>query len=138
MNYQYEQICHIYHPHQKDGGRYCFQFVCQFTSRGRGVPQSGLGRVPHPRSDWGGTPSQVWLGGTPSQVWPEGYPGYPLTRSGWGNPPPHDQVWMEYPPDLRWGTPQHGKGYPPGPEMRYPLDMGQGTPPPPPYPWTWD
>ena len=55
---------HNYRPHPKDGGRYCFQFVCQFTSRG-GVPQSGLGGYPIPDLAGGGTPSQVWLGGYP-------------------------------------------------------------------------
>ena len=53
------------------------------TLAGRwGVPHPrsvGEGRVPHPRTGWGGgtmsqicgggTPSQVWVGGTPSQVW---------------------------------------------------------------------
>ena len=76
------------------------------------------GWVPHPRSGWGGTPSQVWLrgypipglGGTPSQVWPEGTPsqvwqggtpsqvGVPHLRSGGylGSPLPRPE--MGYPP----------------------------------------
>ena len=54
------KIC--YRPHPKDGGRYCFQFVCQFTSRGGG-PRSGGG---YPVSDPGG--------GTQSQIWGVGYP----------------------------------------------------------------
>ena len=49
-----------------------------FTSGG-GYPISGPGRgVPHPRSQVGGTWSQVW-GGTRSQVW-----GVPHLRSGGG------------------------------------------------------
>ena len=84
---------HCYRPHPKDGGRYCFQFVCQFTSRerGGGYPISGMGRgVPHLRSRYGGTPSQVWvggypisgLGGTPSQGVPYVWRGTPC----WGVP----------------------------------------------------
>ena len=101
------------------------------------------GGVPHPRSGWGGTPSQVWPGGTSSQVWPGGthprsgqgvphprsggVPGYPLTRSGW------EGTWGTPYLDLRWGNPPHldlgwgtplprpGTGYPlPRPEMGYP------------------
>ena len=107
-----------YRPHPKDGGRYCFQFVCQFTSWGRGggaTPVRSGGGAPHPRSGPGG-------GGTPSQVWPGGVP-YP--RSGWGgyrgSPQPGqegvpwpDQTWDGVPP-LGPGT-----GYPPGSGMGYP------------------
>ena len=65
-----------YRPHPKDGGRYCFQFVCQFTSRG-GVPGPGPGReVPGP-GPGGGSRSQIW-GGTWSQV--QG--GYPVSVKG--------------------------------------------------------
>ena len=91
-------------------GRYCFQFVCQFTSRGGGTPvrsrgypiPSLAGGVPHPRSGRGGYP-------------------LPLTRSGWGTPL-----------DLEWGTPWTWDGVPPGPGMGYPPDLGWGTP------RTWD
>ena len=92
-----------------------------------GYPISGLGRgVPHPRSRWGGTLSQVG-GGTPSQVWGgtpsqfggyliSGLGGYPI--SGGGPHPssggtqvwmmggylgyPHELGWMGYPPDQVW------------------------------------
>ena len=59
-------------PHPKDGGRYCFQFVCQSTPRRGRVPQPGLdgGGVPQPGLDGGGVP---WPGldgggGYPSEV----------------------------------------------------------------------
>ena len=74
-----------YRPHPKDEERYCFQFVCQFTPRGG---------VPHPRSGWGGTPSQVWMGGYPISGLRAGYPipgldgGVPHLRSGQGYPIP--------------------------------------------------
>ena len=58
-------------------------------------------------------------GGTPSQVWPGGVSGVP----------PHDQVWMGYPPDLGWGTPRTWNGVPPRPEMGYPPEPGMGYPP---------
>ena len=119
-----------YRPHPKDGGRYCFQFVCQSTSRG--VPQSGLGGypipglaggVPHPRSGQRGTPSQVWWGGTPSQVcW-----GVPHPRSGRGVP--------GVPPQTRsgWGSIQTWDGVPPSTwDGVHPPDLGRGTP------QTWD
>ena len=36
-----------YRPHPKDGRKYCFQFVCQFTPEGGGVPTFHLmGEVP--------------------------------------------------------------------------------------------
>ena len=74
--------------------------------------------VPHPRSGWGGTPSQVqtggysiWLmGGTPSQVW-------------MGDSP--SQVWMGYPiPHMDGGhsIPGLDRGYPiPGLDGGYPI-----------------
>ena len=43
------EVQYFYRPHPKDGGRYCFQFVCQST----------------PRRGGGVTPSQVWVGGVP-------------------------------------------------------------------------
>ena len=135
---------YIYRPHPKDGGRYCFQFVCQSTSRGGGVPQSGRGGiphlrswgVPHSRSGWGGTPSQVWLGGDPIPGLARGR-GYPIPGldplppgPGQDGVPP-DQVWMGYPPrpgmgylPETWdGVPplRPGIGYPPRPGMGYPL-----------------
>ena len=93
---------HFYRPHPKDGRRYCFQFVCQFTSRG---------------------------GGTPSQVWPGGYPipglagGGTAPDLGRGTPP---RPGMGYPPGPGTGyppwawdgvppPPRHGTGYPPPP-----------------------
>ena len=100
-----------YRPHPKDGGRYCFQFVCQSTYGGGTPVRSGWGGHPIPGLAGGGTPSQVWLGGVPHPRSGWGYP--PTTRSGWGTPP-----------DLGLGTPQDlGLGTPP--------DMGLGTPPPP-------
>ena len=120
----------FYRPHPKDGGRYCFQFVCQSTSQGgggvapsqvwlRGVPIPGLagGGVPHPRSRWGrgsrsgwGTPLDLgWIPPPPGLGW-----GTPLDL-GWGTHPP--QTWDGVPPhDLGWGTP-------------LPPDLGRGTPP---------
>ena len=52
-------------------GGYIFTGVCLFNFwGGRGYPIPGLGRrgVPHLRSWWGGTPSQVWPGGYPLQT----------------------------------------------------------------------
>ena len=106
-----------------------FRRVPHPRSVGWGVPIPCLGGdtwsqvwvgVPHPRSGWGGTPSQVWMvGGIPSQVWMGGYPGVPpgliwmvggtcgtptttgwgipLTMTGWGNPSSM----------TGWGTPLH-------------------------------
>ena len=129
----YYLMSNIYRPHPKDGGKVLFS-VCLsvhisggYPVRSRGYPIPGLaGGVPHPRSGWGGTPSQVWLGGTPSQVWPGGYlipglaRGVPHPRSGWGVPHPRSRE-RGYPipglngatlgtphPDLIWGYP----GYP--------------------------
>ena len=131
---------HFYCPHPKDGGRYCFQFVCQSTPRpGGGTPA---------RSGWwggaGGCPSQVWVvGGTPARSgWWGGGRGVPqLGLDGWGVPQPGldgwgvprpgldgggaggcpSQVWMVggYPSQVwmvggTWGTPQPGlDGVPP-------------------------
>ena len=102
---QYSVVCLIlctadgrlsfYHPHPKDGGRFCFQFVSSHL-------------------DWGGggIPSQVWMGegGIPSQVQRGGYP----SQIRWGRgvspnpgldgvPPPPIQDWMGYspPPPVR-------------------------------------
>ena len=129
-----------YHPHPKDGGRYCFQFVCQFTPRlgggGRMHPRSGQG-VPHSRLEgvlWGTPPGQVWMvrltqstpqpgldgGGTqgtlPARSGWWGYPGYSPAKSGFwvvpGIPPPQ--------PGLDGGV---YPGYPPWPS----LDGGGGT-----------
>ena len=102
-----------YRPHPKDGGRYCFQFVCQSTLAGGGYPISGLGR-----------------GGTPSQVWGMGYPpppgtGYPLPPDLGQGTPPGPGTGYPLPPDLGWVPPGPGTGYPPGPGMGY-------------SPWTWD
>ena len=91
-----------------------FTGVCLLTFRG-GVPHIGLdGRgVPHPRSGWGGTPFQVWTGGYPI---PGLAGGYPISGLG-GTPQTWDGV---LPLDMGWGTPGHGTGYPPRPEMGYP------------------
>ena len=75
------------------------------------VPQPGLNGggvylipglrwgVPHPRSEVGGTPSQVWSGGYPGQVW---MVGGTLAKSGW---------WGGYSiPGLRWGVPHLRSG----------------------------
>ena len=102
-----------YRPHPKDGGRYCFQLVCQSTHRW-GVPKPGLdggggypdqvwmvGGVPWPGLDGGGGyPSQVWMvWGYPSQVWMVGgtppWPG--LDGGGVPEGTPTSQVWMGYP-----------------------------------------
>ena len=136
----------FYRPHPKDGGRYCFHFVCQFTSQGGGYPIPGLGgypipglarEVPHPRSGLEGTPSQVWSGGYPISGLARGVPGVPPDQVRMGYSP---RSGMGNPLDMRWGTPQtwHGvppwtwDGVPPGPGMGYPLDLGWGTP------QTWD
>ena len=108
---------------------------------GGGIPQSGLGGVPHPKSGQGVPhPRSGWGEGYPSQVWPGGYPIPGLGRGG-GTP---SQVWMRegYPPDQVWmGYPQTWDGVPPGPGMGYPPDLGWGTFPGPGMgylPWTWD
>ena len=89
---------YFYRPHPKDGGRYCFQFVCQSTPRrgGGGYPSQvlmvgGGGSTPA-RSGWlgRGYPGQVWMVGggvpraPPGQVWMA----YPPTMTGWGTHPP--------------------------------------------------
>ena len=117
-------MTYYYQPHTKDGGRYCFQFVCQSTSWGGGVPRSGLGGypipglggVPHPRSGWGVPHPRSGQGG--------GVP-HPRSRQGGGGTP--SQVWMGGTQGT-WGTPQPGLDglSPPGPGMGYPS------------PWTWD
>ena len=126
-----------YLPHPKDGGRYCFQFVCQFTPRpGGGYPIPGLGRgEPHPRSGWGVTLSQVWVGegGTPSQVW-GGTPYVPGLSGGtpyqvWDGT--LSQVWVRGVPHPRsgwgvpWGTPWPGQD-----GVHPPTMTGWGIPPP--------
>ena len=109
------QYIDLYRPHPKDGGRYCFQFVCQFTPRRvEGVPQPGLdggGGVPQPCLDGrGGTPARSgWWGGYPGQFLI--LRGYPAGLDGGGGY--SSQVWMV------WGVPQSGldgggyPGYPP-------------------------
>ena len=95
----HNHVC--YRPHPKDGGRYCFQFVCQSTLAGGG-----------------GTPSQVWLGGYP-MGWgtPPDLRWSTLPDLGWGTPPP-DLGWGTPPPNLGWGTPPRpGTGYPPPPSI---------------------
>ena len=114
---------YFYRPHPKDGGKYCFQFVCQSTS-------------------WGGEDSsQVWPGGvTPSQVWT----GVPPQDLGWIPPPDLEQgtpwTWDQVPPgpgtryplDLGLGTPcpQTCDRVPPVPGTRHPPRPGTGYPPP--------
>ena len=105
-------------PASEGWGKVIFS-VCSHLWGG-GYPISGLvGGVPHPRSGWGGTPSQVWVGGTRSQVWMVGGKwGTPTmtgwgtsTMTGWGTPhcdwmgyPHHD--WIGYHPTMTgWGTP---------------------------------
>ena len=78
-----------YRPHPKDGGRYCFQFVCQFTPRLGEVPPSASTGYPLPRSDWGYP--------LPRKEVPHPYlgRGYPRPDLGRGTPPPI----------IRWGYP---------------------------------
>ena len=86
------------------------------------------GGVPHLRSGWVGTPSQVWLGGYPIPGLAGGYPisglagGVPHLRSGWGELPhlrsggypisglgrggTPSQVWVGGVPHLRLGGTQ--------------------------------
>ena len=82
-----------YRPHPEDGGRYCFQFVCQSTFRGGGVTPVRSRGIPHPRSSRGGGYPIPGLGGgkggTPSQA----RMGNPLT---WDGVPP--QKWDGVPP----------------------------------------
>ena len=102
---------------------------------GWGPPRPGMG---YPPQTWDGVPSSPWTwdgipphngektdipkykyylpsyypglaGGVPHPRFGRGYPGYPLTRSGWGTPP-----------DLGWGPPGPGMGYPSRPGMGYP------------------
>ena len=128
-----------YCPHPKDGGRYCFQFVCQSTCQ-------VWGGVPHHRSVRGGTPSKVWLGGypipglageggTPSQVQAGGIWGTPQTWDGvppgtWDGIPP--RTWDGVPPRPGMGYPHTWDGVPPRPGMGTPPRPGTGTP------RTWD
>ena len=104
----------FYRPHPKDEGRYCFQFVCQFTPGGE-YPVPGLGRGGTPCQVWirGGTPSQVWMGGcpipglyrrgTPSQVWTGGTPsqvwtgGHPIPGLDGGHPISGLDYWEPHP-----------------------------------------
>ena len=104
--YEYFALCtYVYRPHPKDGGRYCFQFVCQSTPWG-GVPQPGLdgGGVTPARSGWDGMgweyASQVWMvgGGEPQPGLDKGVP-QPGLDGGGGIRPGLDggypsQVWM--------------------------------------------
>ena len=136
----------FYRPHPKDGGTYCFQFVCQSTSRGG-----------YPSQIWGGNPSKVWLAGEYPFLalagWGVPHPrsgglrrGYPIPGLDGGYPP--NQVRIGYPQPGLDGVPPRpgmgnppgpGMGYPPGPGMvppgpgmGYPPDLGRGTP------LTWD
>ena len=127
---------YFYRPHPKDGGRYCFQFVCQST------PRRGRRGTPARSGWWGGGyldggdgyPGQVLIvGGTPASLdggggtparsgwWGVPQPGLDgrggnLTRSGWWAVPrvPPGQVWMVGVPRVPlarsgwWGYP----GYP--------------------------
>ena len=66
----------------KDGGRYCFQFVCQFTP-GKAPPSSPKGRV-LPSSPHGRGVPHLPMGVPPSS--PDG--GYPISRFGGTHPVP--------------------------------------------------
>ena len=95
-----------YRPHPKDGGRYCFQFVCQFTPRLRRDTQPGLdggGRGECPRKVWmvGGVPWPGLDGGGISQPGLDGggTPGNPpSTMTGWGTSPHQDCIGTPPPP----------------------------------------
>ena len=95
-------------PASEGWGKVLFS-VCLSVYISGGVPQLGLGEYPIPG---------LARGSTPSQVWPGGLPGIP----------PHDQFWMGYPLDLRWGTPRPGMGYPLDLRWGTPSDLGWGTP----------
>ena len=112
---------HIYRPHPKDWGRYCFQFICQSTPRsgGGGYPIPGPGGgLPHPRSGWG-------------YPIPSPCRGVPHSRSRWGVPHPANGGYsipgldgLVPHPRSRWGVPhQLMRGVLP------PARTGWGTPP---------
>ena len=92
-------------PASQGWGKVLFS-VCLSVHISGGVPQSGLGGVPHPKS--GGYPIPGLDGVPPSQTW-DGVPpprpgtGYPRIL-GWGTPPDLGRGTLP-PPDLRWGTP---------------------------------
>ena len=120
-------------PASEGWGRYCFQFVCQFTPRGRGYP----GQV-WMEGGWGrGYPSQVWTGGRSG--WWGG--GVTPARSGWwvGVPPSRSGWWVGVPPSRSgwWvGVPPSRSGWwevPPGQVwmMYLPPPRHDGVPPPP-------
>ena len=61
------RLIDFYRPRTKYEGRYCFHRCLSVHISGEGIPssRSGGGGVPHPRSEWRGTPSQVQAGGYP-------------------------------------------------------------------------
>ena len=77
----YHATCSIYYrPHPKDGGSYCFQFVCQSTPR------------------WGVYPSQVWMVGGVARLGLDGGGVVTLARSGWwGGGTPARSGWCGVP-----------------------------------------
>ena len=87
-----------YRPHLKDGGKYCFQFVCQSTPQwGGGYPSQVWmvgGEASQPGLDGGGTPARSgWWGGTPARSWWWGVSqpgldggGYPVLMVGGSTP----------------------------------------------------
>ena len=93
-----------------------------------------MGGIPHLRSGWGGTPSQVWTGEYPIPGLDGGYPipgldggvGVPPARTGWSTTPPGlDGV---SPTRTGWGTPLTRTGWGTLPLAR----NGWGTLSPPP------
>ena len=100
-----------YRPHPKDGGRYCFQFVCQFTPRrgGGGTPaRSGWWGVPQPGLDGGGreVPQPGLYGGR--GVYPIQVGMVPGLDGVWGVPQPGLDCGGGY-PGQAWMV---GGGYP--------------------------
>ena len=106
------------------------------------IPGSGVWGVPHPVLAGGGTSSQVQVGegGTPSSPgWGDGTPSssgqgrgaYPRVKSLLGVPGVSPiQTWDGVPHQLDGVSPiQMCDGVPPVSWMRYPPDLGWGTPP---------
>ena len=97
-----------YHPHPKDGGMYCFQFLLVHNSMGGGYSIQGLdGGYPIPGP--GGYPIQLTRD-TPSQVQVRGYP---IQLMGGGVTHTRFNQGVSHPADLGTLSLVQVDGYPP-------------------------